>query len=59
MQKTTTLSKNTDLKIKKQKPAGQNEIQPSEKVLQNIRRFAAAYRVQAINSNQFVEMILN
>ena len=59
MQKTTTLSKNTDLKIKKQKPAAESEVQPSEKILQNIRQFAAIYRVQAISTHQFVEMILN
>ena len=59
MQKTSTLSKNTDLKIKKQKPAAESEVQPSEKILQNIRQFASLYRVQAISSNQFVEMILN
>jgi hypothetical protein len=47
------------LKIKKQKPAAESEVQPSEKILQNIRQFASIYRVQAISSNQFVEMILN
>jgi len=59
MQKITTSLNKTDLQAKKAKETGMPELKPSEKTLQNILQFAAAYRVQKVNDNQFVEMLLN
>lgn len=59
MQKMTTFLNKTDVEIEKQKPTELSEIHISEKILQNILQFAAAYRAQPVNKNQFVEMFLN
>lgn len=55
MQKTTTTLKKADLKPL----TNEMNIEPSVQSLQKIMQFAASYRVQKINKNQFVEMYLN
>lgn len=55
MQKTTTPLKKTDLKIQ----TNETKMEPSSGSLQKIMQFAASYRVQKLNKNQFVEMYLN
>lgn len=59
MQKTTTSSKKTDLTIIAQKALTEVEMQPSENSINKIMQFAAAYKVQKISKNQYVEMMLN
>ncbi len=59
MQKITTLLKKTDTDYLQQKPVELEEIQISEKILQNILQFAAVYRVEPVNENQHIEMFLN
>jgi len=59
MQKITTLLKKTDTDYLQQKPVELEEIQISEKILQNILQFAAVYRVEPVKENQFIEMFLN
>lgn len=36
-----------------------NNMQPSDSTIQRILQFAASYRVQKINDNQYIDMILN
>lgn len=55
MQKTTTPLKKTDLKA----TTKEMDMEPKVQSLQKIMQFAASYRVQKINQNQFVEMYLN
>ncbi|MGB4413671.1 MAG: hypothetical protein WBI53_02130 [Paludibacter sp.] len=59
MQKTTTSSIKTDLNAKKLSPLDPKTMQPSDDTLHGILQFAAAYRVQRVAKNQFVEMFLN
>ena len=59
MQKTTTSLKKTDLLADKTNFLTEVEMQPSEKTIDKILQFAAAYKVQKIAKNQYVEMILN
>ncbi len=59
MQKTTTSLKKTDLLADKTNFLTEVEMQPSEKTIDKIIQFAAAYKVQKIAKNQYVEMILN
>lgn len=59
MQKITTLLKKTDTDYLQQKTVELEEIQISEKILQNILQFAAVYRVEPVNENQYIEMFLN
>lgn len=59
MQKTTTSLKKTDFITDKQNFTAEVEMQPSEKTIDKILQFAAAYKVQKLSKNQYVEMILN
>jgi hypothetical protein len=59
MQKTTTSFKKTDFLTDKKNYATDVEMQPSDKTLEKILQFAAAYKVQKLSKNQYVEMILN
>ena len=55
MQKTTTPLKKTDLETRKKELS----MEPSLQAIQKIMQFAANYRVQKVNKNQFVEMYLS
>ena len=55
MQKTTTPLKKTDLETRKKELS----MEPSLQSIQKIMQFAANYRVQKVNKNQFVEMYLS
>ncbi len=59
MQKTTTSLKKTDFLTDKKNFSTDVEMQPSDKTLEKILQFAAAYKVQKLSKNQYVEMILN
>jgi len=57
MQKISTPLNKTDVQNKKTK--GLQEMNPSDRTLDNILKFASAYRAQQIDKNQYVDMILN
>lgn len=60
MQKTITSLVKTDLQTSAEKPADSGEaMQPSELSLQRIRQFAAAYKSQQINDNQYLGFVMN
>ncbi len=57
MQKISTPLNKTDVQNKKTK--GLQEMNPSDRTLDNILKFASVYRAQQIDKNQYVDMILN
>lgn len=60
MQKTTPSLNKTDLTLLPEQLNNSNDnMQPSETTLQRIMQFAANYRVQKINDNQYIEMNLS
>lgn len=60
MQKTTPSLNKTDLTLLPEQLNDSNEnMQPSENTLNRIMQFAANYRVQKINDNQYIEMNLS
>ncbi len=59
MQKSTTLSKKTDLNQKKLSASIVSMMEPKPETLQKILSFAAAYRPLPIGQNQFIDLYLN
>lgn len=59
MQKISTSLKKTDLIVEKKKNENSARLQPSAGSLQKILQFAASYRAQRVDDNQFVEWFLN
>ena len=60
MQKTTTFLNKTDFQeLSKQSKDETKMLSQTDATLQKILQFAASYRVQPIDNNQYVEMILN
>ena len=59
MQKISTSLKKTDLIAGKKKNENSAPLQPSAGSLQKILQFAASYRAQRVDNNQFVEWFLN
>ena len=57
MQKISTPLNKTDVQNKKTK--GLQEMNPSDRTLDNILKFASVYRAQQIDKNQYVDIILN
>ncbi len=59
MQKTTSLSDETDLISENDSIEKNRHFQPKTETLKKIMNFASNYRVTQINDNQFIEMFLN
>lgn len=56
MRKTTT---SLNYSVKNEKIALNGQLQPSEKVIDNILKFAASYRAEKTANGHYVEYILN
>jgi len=59
MQKISTSSKKTDLFTEKERLENSQSLQPNAESLKRILQFAASYRAQEINKNQYIELYLN
>jgi len=59
MQKISTSLNKTDYKNNEKQADNSGEMQPSENSIRKILQFAANYRVQKTENNQYIEMFLS
>lgn len=59
MQKISTSLNKTDYKTNEKSADNSGEMQPSDKSIRKILQFAANYRVQKTENNQYIEMFLS